>query len=155
MTLLRSGDVAPSFELPDQDGKLWRLSDLRGKRVILYFYPADDTPGCTIEACDFRDALEELSRAGYVVLGISPQDEHSHRDFAGKYRLNFPLLVDRDLAVAGEYGAVSEDKKLFRGIPLEVSRCTFMIDEKGVIQDAYYGVKAKGHVDALRTGFKN
>ena len=97
---LSKGDRAPEFDLLDGTGKRWRLSDLRGQRVILYFYPADDTPGCTAQACDFRDSAPDLQAAGYLVLGVSPQGAESHQAFAGRYSLNFPLLIDEDHAVA-------------------------------------------------------
>ena len=104
MAKLKAGDNAPDFEAQDADGKTWRLSDLRGKKVILYFYPADDTPGCTREACDFRDAQSDFTDAGYIVLGASPQGAGSHSAFASKYRLNFPLLVDEGMGLAKAYG---------------------------------------------------
>ena len=149
MSTLEVGAAAPDFELEDADGKTWRLEDLRGKRVILYFYPIDDTPGCTIEACDFRDSYQELQDAGYVVLGVSPQGADSHRAFADKFNLNFPLLIDADGAVAGKYGAW-EDRGDYKGMPLLVTRSTFVIDANGNIADAFYGMKAKGHVASLR-----
>lgn len=139
---LSPGDPAPDFDLADGDGRRWRLADLRGGRVILYFYPADDTPGCTTQACDFRDAQQDLTQAGYTVLGVSPQDEDSHRRFSGKYGLNFPLLVDEGVAVAQRYGAVRDGGG--------VKRSTFVIDEDGRILAGEYGVKAKEHVDRLR-----
>jgi thioredoxin-dependent peroxiredoxin len=146
---LSERDPAPHFELQDGDGKTWRLSDLRGKRVILYFYPADDTPGCTAQACDFRDSFGDLQAAGYVVLGVSPQGADSHRAFADKYSLNFPLLVDEDHAVAERYGVWGENK-FYKNIFLGVKRSTFVIDKQGLIQEAQYGVKARGHVERLR-----
>jgi thioredoxin-dependent peroxiredoxin len=146
---LSERDPAPDFELQDGDGKTWRLSDLRGKRVILYFYPADDTPGCTAQACDFRDSFGALQAAGYVVLGVSPQGADSHRAFADKYSLNFPLLVDEDHAVAERYGVWGENK-FYKNIFLGVKRSTFVIDEQGLIEQAQYGVKARGHVERLR-----
>lgn len=149
MSTLKPGTAAPDFELADADGKTWRLADLRGRRVILYFYPIDDTPGCTIEACDFRDSHRELQDAGYVVLGVSPQDADSHRAFADKYRLNFPLLIDADGAVARKYGAW-EERGEYEGMPLIISRSTFVIDSDGTIEEALYGLKAKGHVESLR-----
>jgi peroxiredoxin Q/BCP len=147
---LEKGMAAPDFALPDADGKTWRLSDLRGRRVIAYFYPVDDTPGCTAEACDFRDAIPDLQQAGYTVLGISPQDARSHTAFSQKYGLNFPLLVDEKLEAANAYGAVSNEGRLFEGKPLKVKRSTFVIDPEGGIEHAEYGVKAKGHVDRLK-----
>jgi peroxiredoxin Q/BCP len=149
MTTLTIGAPAPDFELEDGDGKVWRLADLRGQRVIVYFYPIDDTPGCTVQACDFRDAHDVFAKADYVVLGISPQDASSHRAFAAKYGLNFPLLIDDDLAVARKYGAF-EERGDYQGMPLVITRSTFVIDEDGIIVEALYGVTAAGHVDMLR-----
>jgi thioredoxin-dependent peroxiredoxin len=150
MNQLAKGDPAPAFEAEDGTGKTWRLSDLRGRRVILYFYPADDTPGCTAEACDFRDNMAELDRAGYVVLGVSPQGAKSHQRFAQKFDLNFPLLVDEDLDIAKAYGAVREKVEMWNDIPLHVARSTFVIDENGMLEQAIYKVKARGHVASLR-----
>jgi peroxiredoxin Q/BCP len=146
---LSRGDAAPEFDLQDASGKRWKLSELRGRRVILYFYPADDTPGCTAQACDFRDALIELQEAGYLVLGVSPQGAESHKAFADKFALNFPLLMDEDHAVAERYGAWGENK-YYKNIFLGIKRSTFVIDEQGRIEEAQYGVKAKGHVERLR-----
>ena len=147
--MLEKGAPAPEFEMYDADGKLWRLADLRGQKVILYFYPADDTPGCTIQACDFRDSHHVLQEAGYVVLGVSPQGAQSHQRFTAKFGLNFPLLIDKGAEVARSYGAYKEQGK-WEGIPLIIKRSTFVIGEDGTIEQALYGVKAKGHVDALR-----
>lgn len=149
MPRLEPGMAAPDFALEDATGRVWRLSDLRGQKVVVYFYPIDDTPGCTIEACDFRDAHVDFSGSGYVVLGISPQDANSHQAFAGKYQLNFPLLVDADEEVARAYGA-REHRGEHEGLPLLVNRSTFVIDEDRKIVDALYDVKAKGHVQELR-----
>ena len=149
MSKLEEGMQAPEFDLRDAEGNAWRLSELRGKKVILYFYPADDTPGCTAEACDFRDSHRDLKAAGYVVLGVSPQGEDSHRRFADKYNLDFPLLIDKDFSAARAYGA-TRAKGLLKGIPLPVQRATFVIDEDGKIVQALYGVRAKGHVSQLK-----
>jgi thioredoxin-dependent peroxiredoxin len=146
---LDRGMPAPDFEARDADGRTWKLKGLRGRKVILYFYPADDTPGCTKEACDFRDAHSVFEKANYVVLGVSPQDAQSHRDFAAKHDLGFPLLVDEDLALATAYGVVGNFGD-HDGTPLRVSRSTFVIDEHGTIERALYGVRARGHVDKLR-----
>jgi peroxiredoxin Q/BCP len=146
---LSAGDAAPEFDLLDANGKRWKLSELRGRRVILYFYPADDTPGCTTQACDFRDSLGDLQAAGYLVLGVSPQGAESHQAFADKFALNFPLLMDEDHAVAEAYGAWGENK-YYKNIFLGIKRSTFVIDEQGKIEEAQYGVKAKGHVQRLR-----
>jgi peroxiredoxin Q/BCP len=150
MTVLQAGEQAPAFELQDGDGKTWRLSDLAGKKVVLYFYPADDTPGCTKEACDFRDTHDAWSGANYVVLGVSPQGAASHTKFSSKYRLNFPLLVDTGLDVAKAYGALREQPEEWEGQKLHVKRSTFVIDENGKVEHALYGVNARGHVDSLR-----
>jgi peroxiredoxin Q/BCP len=146
---LQEGDVAPDFELEDGEGKTWRLSDLRGQRIVIYFYPTDDTSGCTAQACDFRDTRSEFQAAGYQVFGVSPQGAESHQRFSDKYELNFPLLVDEDHSVAERFGAWGEKKnygKTYDGI----IRSTFVIDEDGRIEQAQYNVKAKGHVDRLR-----
>ena len=143
MAHLEAGMRAPDFEAKDTEGTIWRLSDLRGKKVILYFYPADDTPGCTREACDFRDSYADLQGAGYVLLGASPQGAES------KYDLNFPLLVDEDTSLARAYGVIG-DYGDYKGIALQVKRSTFVIDEDGVIEQALYGVNARGHVGELR-----
>jgi thioredoxin-dependent peroxiredoxin len=147
---LEKGDRAPDFEMPDANGKRWTLADLRGKKVVLYFYPADDTPGCTAEACDFRDSQQTFHDGNYVVLGVSPQGADSHRAFSQKYSLNFPLLIDEDMSVARAYGAVREQPGDFEGIPLLVKRSTFVIDESGTIEHALYGLNGRGHVADLR-----
>ena len=149
MPQLQPGDDAPEFDLTDGDGRSWKLSDMRGKKVILYFYPVDDTPGCTTQACDFRDSQHGLREAGYVVLGVSPQGADSHRQFSEKYGLNFPLLVDKEIATAKAYG-VARAEGIFKGLPLMVKRSTFVIDEQGKIEQALYGVRAKGHVAQLK-----
>ena len=150
MTQLHPGDPAPDFALEDANGDVWHLQDLRGKRVVLYFYPADDTPGCTAESCDFRDNYKLFSDANVEVLGVSPQGAESHRRFATKYELNFPLLVDADLSVASAYGAVAEKPGEYKGIPIRLKRSTFVIGPDGNIEQAIYGVKVAGHVDAIK-----
>jgi peroxiredoxin Q/BCP len=147
--ILKPGMPAPDFELADADGVIWRLGDLRGRRVIVYFYPADDTPGCTAQACDFRDSQAVFRGAGYTVLGVSPQGAESHRAFSTKFGLNFPLLIDSEMEMARRYGVTAEKARDYKGIPLEVTRSTFIIDEDGVIEQALYDVKARGHVDSL------
>jgi len=149
MAKLKAGDDAPDFEAEDGDGTTWRLSDLRGKKVILYFYPADDTPGCTREACDFRDSQSVFTDAGYVVLGASPQGAGSHQAFTSKYQLNFPLLVDEDMSLAKKYGTAGVFGR-FKNIPLTVQRCTFVIDENGKLEQALYGVSSRSHVNDLK-----
>lgn len=147
--MLQQGDEAPGFSLQDGEGKTWTLSELKGQKVILYFYPADNTPGCTKESCDFRDASVDLREAGYIVLGVSPQGAESHQRFASKYSLNFPLLVDDKLEATRAYGAFKELGN-YKDIPIRVKRSTFVIDEEGRIEIAEYGVKAEGHVQRLR-----
>jgi peroxiredoxin Q/BCP len=147
---LTQGMDAPDFAMPDASGETWRLDDLRGQTVVLYFYPADDTPGCTAEACDFRDSLSDFTGAGYTILGVSPQGAESHRAFAEKYRLNFPLLIDEDLKVADAYGAVREEPGDYKGIQLDILRSTFVIGPDGKIKEALYGVHGRGHVSDLR-----
>lgn len=147
--MLQEGDAAPDFEMKDAAGKTWSLASLKGQKVILYFYPADDTPGCTAESCDFRDSSADLKAAGYTVLGVSPQGAESHQRFADKYSLNFPLLIDEDLAVTRAFGAY-KDLGDYKDIPIRVKRSTFVIDEEGRIAVAEYGVRAAGHVERLR-----
>jgi peroxiredoxin Q/BCP len=149
VTKLQRGEAAPDFSLEDGDGVTWSLADLKGQKVIVYFYPADDTPGCTAQACDFRDAQTELATAGYQVLGVSPQGAASHRRFSDKYSLNFPLLIDADLTMAKAYGVTDDSGREFEGKKLRVKRSTFVIDEDGTLIEAQYGVKARGHVDSL------
>lgn len=145
MAQLLQGDKAPDFTLEDGDGTTWNLADLRGQKVIVYFYPADDTPGCTAQACDFRDAQTELTGAGYKVFGVSPQGAASHRRFSDKYSLNFPLLIDSDYTMAHDYG-VAEERE---GKKPRIKRSTFVIDEDGTLLEARYGVGARGHVASL------
>jgi thioredoxin-dependent peroxiredoxin len=146
---LQPGDVAPEFTLPDADGNQVSLSSLRGKRVIVYFYPAAMTPGCTKEAIDFRNTLPELAAAGVAVLGISPDKESKLAKFRDRDELTFPLLSDTDTKVLQAYGAYGE-KKLYGKTTVGVIRSTFVIDVDGKIEKAYYNVKATGHVERLR-----
>lgn len=146
---LQPGDVAPEFELPDADGKPVALSSLRGKRVILYFYPAAMTPGCTKEAVDFRDGLPELEAAGVTVVGVSPDEPAKLARFRDRDRLTFPLLSDPETTVLQAYGAYGE-KKLYGRVTVGVIRSTFIIDADGMVEKAYYNVKATGHVERLR-----
>ena len=145
---MKVGQPAPPFSLQAADGKTVALSDFRGKRVILYFYPKDDTPGCTREACGFRDALPRLGREGAVVLGVSRDSLPSHQRFAGKFRLTFPLLSDPDAAVCKAYG-VYKQKSLYGRIFLGIERMTFLIDEEGRIARIFPKVKVDGHVEAV------
>ncbi len=146
---LAPGDQAPDFTLPDAGGREVSLSSLRGKRVIIYFYPAAMTPGCTKEACDFRDSRSDLSDAGFTVLGISPDAPAKLARFAEKEGLTFPLLSDPDRAVLRAYGAYGE-KMLYGKKSVGVIRSTFVVGADGRVERAYYGVKATGHVARLR-----
>ena len=149
MTQLQPGDAAPAFTLSDQDGKPVSLSDLRGRKTILYFYPAAMTPGCTTQACDFRNSLGSLQGAGYAVVGISRDTPAKLREFAERDALTFPLLSDPDHSVHDAYGAWGE--KLNYGKLVEgVLRSTFVLDEEGIVTLAQYNVKATGHVARLR-----
>jgi peroxiredoxin Q/BCP len=146
---LATGDLAPDFTLPDADGNQIRLADLRGRRVVVYFYPAASTPGCTKQACDFRDSLARFSSEGYAVLGISPDKPAKLAKFRDAEGLTFPLLSDPDRTVLEAYGAYGE-KKMYGKTVTGVIRSTFVIDPDGRIELAQYGVKATGHVAKLR-----
>ena len=142
--MVKEGKKAPDFTLPSSDGADVTLRDLRGRPVVLYFYPKDDTPGCTREACAFRDARARISRTGAVVLGVSPDSVASHEKFRAKYKLNFPLLADTDKAVAKKYGAFGE-KVLYGKKVTGMIRSTFVIDAEGVVRKVFPRVKVDGH----------
>jgi thioredoxin-dependent peroxiredoxin len=146
---LSPGDPAPDFTLPTDAGDALSLRDLRGRKVILYAYPAAMTPGCTKQACDFRDSLESLRAAGYTVVGISPDRPDKLATFREREHLTFPLVSDPDRAVLRAYGAYGEKQNYGRTV-LGVIRSTFVIDEQGRIERAAYNVKATGHVAKLR-----
>jgi len=146
---LAPGDVAPDFSLSDADGQTVTLSGLRGQRVIVYFYPAAMTPGCTKEACDFRDNLGVLAGAGLTVLGISPDSPGKLAKFRDKESLNFTLLADPDRGVLRAYGAYGE-KMNYGKKTVGVIRSTFVIGADGRVERAYYNVRATGHVERLR-----
>jgi peroxiredoxin Q/BCP len=146
---LEQGAKAPDFTLSDDSGKQVSLSDFRGRKVILYVYPAAMTTGCTTEACDFRDSLEPLVARGYAVIGLSPDSPEKLAQFRAHDHLTFPLLSDRDKSVLTAYGAFGE-KKLYGKTVVGVIRSTFVIDEDGVVDKAMYNVRATGHVAKLR-----
>lgn len=146
---LKPGDVAPTFTLSDETGKQVSLSDYLGQKVIVYFYPAASTPGCTTEACDFRDSLNSLASAGYQVLGLSKDELPALVKFKQDERLTFPLLSDPGLDVHKAYGAWGE-KSLYGKLHTGTIRSTFVIDESGRIEVPLYNVKATGHVAMLR-----
>jgi peroxiredoxin Q/BCP len=145
---LQPGDVAPEFTLPDADGEPVSLSSFRGRRVIVYFYPAAMTPGCTKEAVGFRDNLGDLDAAGVTVLGVSPDEPAKLAKFRDRDSLTFPLLADADTKVLRAYGAYGE-KKLYGKTMVGVIRSTFIVDAEGRIEKAFYNVKATGHVERL------
>ncbi|GAB3674613.1 thioredoxin-dependent thiol peroxidase [Actinocorallia lasiicapitis] len=146
---LEQGAPAPDFTLPDADGTPVSLSDFRGHKVIVYFYPAAMTPGCTKESIDFEDALPELAEAGVKVIGISPDKPEKLAKFRDRDHLTFPLLSDPDRKVLESYAAYGE-KKLYGKLTVGVIRSTFLIDEDGMIEKPYYNIKATGHVARLR-----
>jgi peroxiredoxin Q/BCP len=152
-TRLTAGDAAPDFTLPDADGKPVSLSDYRGRRVIVYFYPAASTPGCTKQACDFRDSLTDLGDAGLDVLGVSPDKPAKLAKFRDAEGLTFPLLSDPDKEVLTAWGAFGE-KQMYGKTVTGVIRSTFVIDPQGTVEDARYNVRATGHVAKLRKDLK-
>ena len=152
-TRLTPGDTAPDFTLPDADGKPVSLADYRGRRVVVYFYPAASTPGCTKQACDFRDSLAELNGAGLDVLGISPDKPAKLAKFRDKEELTFPLLADPDKDVLNAWGVFGE-KQMYGKTVTGVIRSTFVIDPDGKVEVAQYNVRATGHVAKLRKDLK-
>lgn len=148
--MLKIGNKAPAFTLSDQDGKIHSLSDYLGKKVLLYFYPKDDTPGCTTEACNFRDGYEEFSKMGLIILGVSKDSVKSHKKFAEKFTLPFPLLSDETGEVVEKYD--SWGKKKFMGREyMGIFRNSFLIDEQGKIAKIYEEVKAKEHASEVKS----
>jgi peroxiredoxin Q/BCP len=145
---LEIGHKAPDFSCLADDGKTYALSDFKGKKLVLYFYPKDDTPGCTSQACDFRDQHPEFSKLNVVVLGVSKDSAKSHDKFRAKYQLNFPLLIDEDLKICEAYG-VWKEKSMYGRTFLAINRSTFLIDEEGKIQRIWRSVKVKGHVNEV------
>jgi peroxiredoxin Q/BCP len=144
--VIEEGRTAPDFELASDSGEPVRLSGLRGSPVVLYFYPADDTPGCTAEACEFRDEYARFRQRGAVVLGVSPDDEASHVSFKEKYSLPFTLLADTEHRVAEDYG-VWVEKNSYGKKRMGIKRSTFVIDAEGNVARAMYGVKPEGHAE--------
>lgn len=147
-TRLKAGDVAPSIEGIDQDEHKISLEQFRGKKVVLYFYPKDDTISCTVEACDLRDHYSELLKAGFVVLGVSPDDHESHKRFREKYHLQFPLIADTDLHISKAYDVWADKQflwKKFRGM----IRTTFVIDEAGLIAKVIHDVQCGHHAQQI------
>jgi peroxiredoxin Q/BCP len=148
---LNIGDQAPDFEIPDQDGIAHKLSDYRGRKLVIYFYPKDDTPGCTAQACNLRDNYYDLRQKGYEVIGVSVDDENSHQKFIKKFELPFTLLSDTDHKMVGAYG-VWQEKNMYGRKYMGTMRYTFIIDEKGIIQDIITKVDTKDHAAQLVKG---
>jgi len=148
MITLQEGDKAPAFTGHDQDGKKVSLADFKGKKVVLYFYPQDNTPTCTVQACNLRDNFALLRKEGLTVIGISPDDEKSHKKFEAKFSLPFPLLADPDHKIIDKYGVWGE-KQLYGRKYLGLHRTTFLIDEKGVIRKIFLKPKSKQHAEEI------
>jgi len=146
--MVKEGEPAPDFRLPADDGRTYALKDLRGKKVVLYFYPKDDTPGCTKEACSFRDNLARVTSKGAIVFGVSKDDLDSHAKFRQKYGLTFPLLSDTSGKVLEAYG-VWKEKSLYGKTFMGVERTTYVIDENGRIKKVFPRVKVEGHTDEV------
>lgn len=150
----KEGTAAPQFSTTDATGETVRLKDLRGQKVVLYFYPKDDTPGCTREACSFRDAFADFKKRGIKVLGVSPDSEKSHQKFVAKYDLPFTLLADKEHVIADAYGVYGEKKFMGRTY-MGVIRTTFLIDEKGKIKKVFEKVKPDEHAREVLAAFED
>ena len=148
MNVLEKGMKAPDFTLPDKDGKTYSLSDFAGKKLVLYFYPKDSTPGCTAEACDLRDNYERFLALGYHVLGVSRDSAKSHQKFIAKYQLPFHLIADTDMTILKAYEAWGE-KKNYGKVTMGTLRTTYVIDEQGTIIDAIGKVNTKAHTTQI------
>ncbi|MCP9446302.1 MAG: thioredoxin-dependent thiol peroxidase [Nitrospira sp.] len=151
---LSVGDQAPELEIPDQDGRIVTLHGLRGKQVVLYFYPKDDTPGCTKESCDFRDTESQIMRAGGTILGVSLDGQESHQKFIKKFGLPFPLLSDEDARVSKAYG-VYKQKNMYGKKYWGIERSTFIIDPEGKVKAVFRKVKVDGHADQVLAALKS
>jgi thioredoxin-dependent peroxiredoxin len=150
--MIKEGTTAPAFKTTDANGEAVSLKGLKGQKVVLYFYPKDDTPGCTKEACSFRDAWAKFKKQGIKVLGVSPDSEASHKKFETKYNLPFTLLADKDHAIADAYGVWGEKKFMGRTY-MGVLRTTFLIDEKGKIKKVFEKVKPEDHANEVLEAF--
>lgn len=150
--MLKEGSVAPAFTTTDAKGQPIKLKNFRGEKLVLYFYPKDDTPGCTREACSFRDAFAEFRKRGIKVFGISPDNETSHKKFTDKFQLPFTLLADTDHAIADAYGTYGQKKFMGRTY-MGVNRTTFLIDEKGKIKKIFEKVKPEDHAREVLDAF--
>ena len=150
--MVKEGTAAPAFKTTDANGEPVNLKDFRGKKVVLYFYPKDDTPGCTKEACSFRDAFSKFKKQGITILGVSPDSEKSHQKFTAKYKLPFTLLADTDHSIADAYGVYGEKKFMGRTY-MGIHRTTFLIDEKGKIKKVFEKVKPEDHANEVLGAF--
>lgn len=151
--MIKEGNVAPAFTAKNANGETVRLKDLRGQKVVLYFYPKDDTPGCTKEACSFRDAFSAFKRRGIEILGVSTDSEASHKKFTAKYKLPFTLVADPDHSIADSYGVYGEKKFMGRTY-MGVKRITFLIDENGKIKKVFEKVKPEEHAKEVLEAFE-
>ena len=148
MTLLKEGMKAPDFEGVDQNGKTIKLSDFKGKKLVLFFYPKDNTPGCTAEACNLRDNYDDMLKKGFAVVGVSKDSEKSHKNFADKYSLPFPLIADTSKKILNDYN-VWREKKLYGKISMGTVRTTFIIYENGIIENIISKVNTKSHAEQI------
>ena len=152
--MVKEGATAPAFKTTDTNGKSLSLKDFRGQKVVLYFYPKDDTPGCTKEACSFRDGFLKFKKRGITILGVSPDSEKSHQKFTAKYKLPFTLLADTDHSIADAYGVYGEKKFMGRTY-MGIHRTTFLIDEKGKIKKIFDKVKPDEHAEEVLAAFQD
>ncbi|MBK7308701.1 MAG: thioredoxin-dependent thiol peroxidase [Chitinophagaceae bacterium] len=148
MTHLTEGTKAPAFKGKDQNGKSVSLADYKGKKIVLYFYPQDDTPTCTVQACNLRDNFGLLKKNGFIVLGVSPDEEKKHKKFEAKYDLPFTLIADADHTIIDKYGIWGE-KQMYGRTYMGLHRTTFLIDEKGVIRKIFLKPKSKQHTEEI------
>jgi len=148
MAELKEGSKAPSFEGIDQEGNTIKLEDFKGKKLVLYFYPKDNTPGCTKEACNLRDNHTDLINKGFAVVGVSPDSERSHQKFSEKFNLPFPLIADTEKKILSDYGAWGE-KNMYGKLFMGVKRITFLIDEEGIIEKIIKKVDTKNHTEQI------
>jgi peroxiredoxin Q/BCP len=152
--VMKAGDKAPDFSVLDDSGKKVKLSDFKGRKVVLYFYPKDDTPGCTKEACNFRDGISAIRKQGAVVLGVSADSVESHRKFRDKFELNFPLLADTEKKMAEDYG-VWKEKSMYGRKYMGIERTTFIIDKTGKISHIFPKVKVDEHCGEVLTALED
>lgn len=153
MTTLKEGNKAPAFKGKDQNGKTVSLADYKGKKIVLYFYPQDDTPTCTVQACNLRDNFSLLKKHGFTVLGVSPDEEKKHKKFETKYELPFTLIADPEHTIIDKYGVWGE-KQLYGRAYMGLHRTTFLIDEKGIIKKIFLKPKSKQHTEEILSAWQ-